>query len=171
MHFLRISSKKCLQHFIMKLGLIIKIDYNVTLEVRMCFPLPVIDWMAHSVLLPRYNTGRKRIEWEVWRWISTPGTDESMAALSQTRAAMLWSVTQKYDLSKPPLVTSGPTPFSSSFNSKIEIRPGFNIIINHSETTMVTSLEWWADTNNWIFQRKFHLCITSLKLYSTRLVK
>ena len=45
------------------------------------------------------------------------GTDESIVALSQTRAAMLWSVTQKYDLSKPPLVTSGPTPFSSSFNS------------------------------------------------------
>ena len=36
----------------------------------------------------------------MWRLISTPGTDKSMAALSQTRAAMLWSVKQKYDPSK-----------------------------------------------------------------------
>ena len=63
-------------------------------------PLSVIDWRACSFLLLRYHTGKRRIEWEVWRWISTPGTDESMAALSQTRAAMLWSVKQKYDPSK-----------------------------------------------------------------------
>ena len=48
-------------------GLILKVDYNATLEVRMCVPLPVIDWRAHSILLLRYNTGRRRIEWEVWR--------------------------------------------------------------------------------------------------------
>ena len=77
-------------------GLILKVDYNSTLEVRIWVPLPVIDWRAHPILLLRYNTGRRRIEWEVWRWISTPGTDESMATLSQTRATMLRSVKQKY---------------------------------------------------------------------------
>ena len=84
-------------------------DYKAQFEFQMRFPLPFKDWRAHSILLLRYDTGRRRIEWEVWRWASTPETNESMAALSQTRAAMLWSVTQKYDLSKPPLVTSGPT--------------------------------------------------------------
>ena len=74
-------------------------EYKAQFELRLRFPLPFLDWRAHSMLLFQYNTGR-RIEWEVWRWISTPGTDESMAALSQTRAAMLWSVKQKYDPSK-----------------------------------------------------------------------
>ena len=54
------------------LGLIVKVDYNTTFEVRLRVPLPVIDWRGCSILLFRYNTGRKRIEWEVWRWISTP---------------------------------------------------------------------------------------------------
>ena len=78
-------------------------------SANMRFPLPFMDWRAHSILLLRYHTRRRRIEWEVWRFISTPGTDESMAALSQTRAAMLWSVKQKYDPSKSlrfnPLIT------------------------------------------------------------------
>ena len=75
-------------------------EYQAQIEFRMRFPLPFVDWRVHSILLLRYHTGRRRIEWEVWRFISTPGTDESMAALSQTRAAMLWSVKQKYDPSK-----------------------------------------------------------------------
>ena len=82
------------------LSLIFTIDYHATFEVRLRVPLPVTDWRVRSLFLFRYNTGRRRIEWEVWRFISKPGTDESMAALSQTRAAMLWSVKQKYDPSK-----------------------------------------------------------------------
>ena len=74
--------------------------YETQFELKMRVPLPFIDWRACSILLFKFNTGRMRIEWEVWRWISTPGTDEGMAALSQTRAAMLWSVKQKYDPSK-----------------------------------------------------------------------
>ena len=74
--------------------------YETQFELKMRVPLPFIDWRVRSILLFKFNTGRRRIEWEVWRWISTPGTDESMAALSQTRAAMLWSVKQKYDPSK-----------------------------------------------------------------------
>ena len=73
------------------------LSHNLWGEIGLRVPLPLIDCRAHSLLLFQYNTGRRRIEWEVWRWISTPGTDESMAALSQTRAAMLWSVKQKYD--------------------------------------------------------------------------
>ena len=48
-------------------GLIMKVDYAATIEVRMRCPLPVIDWKAHSLLLFRYNTGKRRIEWEVWK--------------------------------------------------------------------------------------------------------
>ena len=47
-------------------------DYSVTIELWMRFHLPVIDWKGRSFLLLRYQTGRRRIEWEVWRWISTP---------------------------------------------------------------------------------------------------
>jgi len=66
--FFSISSKKYLKHFIMKLlGLIVTIDYHPAFEVRMRVPLPVIDWRGHSILLFRYNTGKRRIEWEVWR--------------------------------------------------------------------------------------------------------
>ena len=83
------------------IGIRVLADFSVTIELQMRVPLPVIDWRARSFLL-RYHTGRRRIEWEVWRWISTPGTDKSMAALSQTRAAMVWSVKQKYDPSKSP---------------------------------------------------------------------
>ena len=77
-------------------GLKVILDYQTQIEFRMRFPLPFVDWRAHSILLRRYHTGR-RIEWEVSSRNSTPGTDENMAALSQTRAAMLWSVKQKYD--------------------------------------------------------------------------
>ena len=77
-------------------GLKVICEYQAQIEFRMWFPLPFVDWRAHSILLLRYHTGRRRIEWEVWRRISTPGTEESMGALSQTREAMLWSVKQKY---------------------------------------------------------------------------
>ena len=42
-------------------------DYQAQIEFRMWFPLPFIDWKAHSMLLLRYHTRRRRIEWEVWR--------------------------------------------------------------------------------------------------------
>ena len=96
-------------------------DYSVTIELQMRFPLPVIDWRARSFLLLRYHTGRRRIEWEVWRWISTPGTDKSMAALSQTRAAMLWSVKQKYDPSKSLIWPFAPLFHSSGYYPLITI--------------------------------------------------
>ena len=48
-------------------GFKLKLEYKVTLEVRLRFPLPVIDWKACSVLLLRYSTGRRRIQWEVMR--------------------------------------------------------------------------------------------------------
>ena len=89
------------RYFMMKLFCLkVMCEYKAQFELQLRFHLPFVDWRAHSMLLFWYNTGRRRIEWEVWRWFSTPGTDESMAALSQTRAAMLWSVKQKYDPSK-----------------------------------------------------------------------
>ena len=52
-------------------GITVTLDLKVTFELRMRIPLPVIDWRGHSILLLRFQRGR-RIEWEVWRWASTP---------------------------------------------------------------------------------------------------
>ena len=45
----------------------VALDYRARVELRMHFHLPVIDWKGHSFLLLRYDTGRRRLEWEVWR--------------------------------------------------------------------------------------------------------
>ena len=45
----------------------VAIDYRARIELKMHFHLPVIDWKGRSFLLLRYDTGRRRIEWEVWR--------------------------------------------------------------------------------------------------------
>ena len=47
-------------------GIRVTIDMNFKFELRMQFPLPVLDWRGHSILLLRFQRGR-RIEWEVWR--------------------------------------------------------------------------------------------------------
>ena len=45
----------------------VALDYRARVELRMHFHLPVIDWKGRSFLLLRYDTGRRRLEWEVWR--------------------------------------------------------------------------------------------------------
>ena len=45
----------------------VALDYWARVELQMHFHLPVIDWKGHSFLLLRYDTGRRRLEWEVWR--------------------------------------------------------------------------------------------------------
>ena len=45
----------------------VALDYHAQVELRMHIHLPVIDWKGRSFLLLRYDTGRRRIEWEVWR--------------------------------------------------------------------------------------------------------
>ena len=41
--------------------------YEAQFELKMWVPLPFIDWRARSILLFKFNTGKRRIEWEVWR--------------------------------------------------------------------------------------------------------
>ena len=60
----------------MLFGIKVALDLRVTFELRMQIPLPVIDWRGHSILLLKFQKGR-RIEWEVWRWISTPQAGQS----------------------------------------------------------------------------------------------
>ena len=112
-------------------GLKVICDYQAQIEFRMRFPLPFVDWRACSILLLRYHTGRRRIEWEVWRWNSTPGTDDSMAALRQTRAAMLWSVKQKYDPSSKSLIW----PFAPFLG-------GLSLHLNHLIASHMTNYDW-----------------------------
>ena len=75
----------------------VALDYRARVELQMHFHLPVIDWKGRSFLLLRYDTGRRRLEWEVWRWISTPRTGQGSKPRPLDLGLLPWSVKQKYD--------------------------------------------------------------------------
>ena len=107
--FFSISSKKCVKHFIMKpFGLSGELDLKKKAKLQLKLMIPPTP--GGSPISGPCSSGK-------WTGSSSGTSGDHWLLVGLARAAspglglglLPWPVTQKYVLSKPPLVTSGPT--------------------------------------------------------------
>ena len=137
----------------------VKLELKAKVELAVFIPptlWPTAAWGSQRMTVLRLEHG-KVFRWEFW-WMLAIRVGLARAGSPGLGLGLLpWPVTQKYDLSKPPLLTSGPTPPQASVGDRV----GGIIIANSSfslSSTFNSTASWWSvwdltdlsvHTSNW----------------------